>query len=100
MQLVAPPPYDLDRIDLAEYKGVWPLFDCWVHVAELCGQLSDCLLKACMRAAHTAERSRQAARAGCYLAGTGEQVCPQHFDYAPCDEARRLKTCLSRFRSV
>jgi hypothetical protein len=37
MQLAAPPPYDLDRVDLAEYKGVRPPFDRWSHVAEVCG---------------------------------------------------------------
>jgi hypothetical protein len=29
MQLAAPPPYDLDSVDLAEYKGVRPPFDRW-----------------------------------------------------------------------
>lgn len=50
MQLAAPPPYDLDRVDLAEYKGVQPPFDRWEHVAEVCGQLSDWLLNACEQA--------------------------------------------------
>lgn len=47
MQLAAPPPYDLDRVDLAEYKGVHPPFDRWEHVADVCGKLSDWLLNAC-----------------------------------------------------
>jgi len=48
MQLAAPPPYDLDSVDLAEYKGVKPPFDRWSHVAEICGTLSDWLLNACV----------------------------------------------------
>ncbi len=52
MQLAAPPPGDLGSVDLAEYKGVHPPFDRWSHVAEICGQVSDCLLKACMQALH------------------------------------------------
>jgi hypothetical protein len=47
MQLAAPPPYDLDDLDLSEYKGVRPPFDHWSHVVEVCGQLSDQLLRAC-----------------------------------------------------
>ncbi|HZZ61352.1 MAG TPA: hypothetical protein VFE63_09280 [Roseiarcus sp.] len=50
MQLAAPPPYDLDRVNLAEYKGAKPPFDRWSHVAEICGKLSDSLLSACMQA--------------------------------------------------
>ncbi len=50
MQLAAPPPYDLDTVDLAEYKGVQPPFDRWGHVVDVCGKLSDCLLGACVRA--------------------------------------------------
>ncbi len=50
MQLAAPPPYDLDRVNLAEYKGVKPPFDQWSHVVSVCGDLSDWLLNACMQA--------------------------------------------------
>ncbi|WP_194270113.1 hypothetical protein [Candidatus Methylospira mobilis] len=50
MQLAAPPPYDLDSVDLAEYKGVQPPFDRWSHVANVCGQLSDRLLNSCEQA--------------------------------------------------
>jgi hypothetical protein len=50
MQLAAPPPYDLDRVNLAEYKGVKPPFDQWSHVVAVCGDLSDWLLNACVRA--------------------------------------------------
>jgi len=50
MQLAAPPPYDLDSVDLAEYKGVRPPFDRWSHVAEVCGQVSDRLLNSCVQA--------------------------------------------------
>jgi hypothetical protein len=40
-QLADPRPYDLDAVDLAEYKGVRPPFDRWEHVAETCACLSD-----------------------------------------------------------
>jgi hypothetical protein len=50
MQLAAPPPYDLDSVDLGEYKGVQPPFDRWSHVADVCGKLSDWLLGACEQA--------------------------------------------------
>ena len=43
-QLADPRPYDLDTVDLAEYKGVRPPFDCWSHVAEICAGLSNHLL--------------------------------------------------------
>lgn len=47
MQLASPPPYDLDKVALAEYKGVHPPFDRWEYVADVCGRLSDWLLNAC-----------------------------------------------------
>jgi hypothetical protein len=50
MQLAAPPPYDLDTVNLAEYKGVKPPFDQWSHVVEVCARLSDGLLSACVAA--------------------------------------------------
>jgi hypothetical protein len=50
MQLAAPAPYDLDRVNLAEYKGVKPPLNQWSHVAAVCGKLSDCLLNACTHA--------------------------------------------------
>ena len=63
MQLAAPPPYDLDSVDLAEYKGVKPPFDRWSHVAEICGTLSDWLLNACVVALRgDASSSGQSAR--------------------------------------
>ena len=40
-QLADPRPYDLDTVDLAEYKGVRPPFDRWDHVVETCARLSD-----------------------------------------------------------
>lgn len=43
-QLADPRPYDLDTLDLAEYKGVLPPFDRWSHVAEVCAALSDHLI--------------------------------------------------------
>jgi hypothetical protein len=39
-QLADPRPYDLDSVDLKEYKGVRPPFDAWIHIAEVCAQLS------------------------------------------------------------
>ena len=50
MQLAAPRPYDLDSVDLAEYKGVRPPFDRWSHVAAVCGEVSDALLERCVQA--------------------------------------------------
>ena len=49
-QLAAPQPYDLDSVDLTEYKGVRPPFDRWGHVAEVCGKVSDALLERCVQA--------------------------------------------------
>ena len=40
-QLAATPPFDLDSVDLSEYKGVAPPFNSWDHVAAVCGKLSD-----------------------------------------------------------
>lgn len=57
MQFAAPPPYDLDQVDLAEYKGVQPPFDRWGHVVEVCGKLSDWLLAASVKALSVAGRS-------------------------------------------
>jgi hypothetical protein len=48
MQLAEPPPFDLDEVELAEYKGVQPPFHQWSHVADICGQLSDRLLSTCV----------------------------------------------------
>lgn len=50
MQFAAPHADDLDSVDLSEYKGVQPPFDQWSHVADICGQLSDCLLNAVLQA--------------------------------------------------
>ncbi|MGH9828382.1 MAG: hypothetical protein ACREDR_34590, partial [Blastocatellia bacterium] len=50
MQLAAPAPHDLDGENLGEYKGVKPPFDRWSHVADVCGKVSDSLLKDCMQA--------------------------------------------------
>jgi hypothetical protein len=44
-QLADPRPYDLDDVDLAEYKGVKPPLDHWNEVAEICGRLSERLLQ-------------------------------------------------------
>jgi len=69
MQLAAPSPYDLDRVNLAEYKGVTPPFDQWGHVVAVCGDLSDWLLSACVQALPTdaSEMAEQAqARIGAW----------------------------------
>ena len=50
MQFAAPQPYDLDSVDLTEYKGVRPPFNRWSHVVEVCGKLSDQLLDRCVQA--------------------------------------------------
>jgi hypothetical protein len=64
MQFAAPPPYDLDSVDLTEYKGVRPPFDRWTHVAEICGMLSDRLLARCAQALQAdVSPTAQAARA-------------------------------------
>jgi hypothetical protein len=64
MQLAAPPPYDLQGDDLAQYKGVRAPFDHWNHVADVCGKLSDRLLTACVQGlradASTAAQETQA----------------------------------------
>jgi hypothetical protein len=52
-QLAAPAPYDLDSVDLAEYKGVRPPFDHWSHVVDVCGVLSDRLVDRCIHALQT-----------------------------------------------
>jgi hypothetical protein len=57
MQLAAPPPYDLDGVDLAQYKGVRPPFDRWEHVADVCGKLSDRLLNVCEKTLRDAPTS-------------------------------------------
>jgi hypothetical protein len=63
MQLAAPPPFDLDTLDLAEYKGVRPPFDRWEHVVDVCGEVSDQLLSACLAALRSdASPSAQEAR--------------------------------------
>jgi hypothetical protein len=40
-QLADPRPYDLDSIDLAEYKGIRAPLNQWANVAEICASLSD-----------------------------------------------------------
>ncbi|WP_193771066.1 hypothetical protein [Candidatus Magnetaquicoccus inordinatus] len=50
VQLAAPQPYDLESVDLAEYKGVQPPFIHWSYVSEVCGKLSDQLLHVCLQA--------------------------------------------------
>lgn len=39
-QLAEPRPYDLDAVNLAEYKGVRAPFDSWQYVSETCAGLS------------------------------------------------------------
>jgi hypothetical protein len=48
MQLAAPSPYGLQGDDLSEYRGVHAPFDHWSHVGEVCGKLSDRLLRDCV----------------------------------------------------
>jgi hypothetical protein len=40
-QLADPRPYDLDRVDLAEYKGIRAPLNQWANVTEVCASLSD-----------------------------------------------------------
>jgi hypothetical protein len=40
-QLADPRPYDLDGVDLAEYKGIRAPLNRWANVAEICARLSD-----------------------------------------------------------
>lgn len=40
-QLADPRPYDLDSVDLAEYKGIRAPLNAWANVAEICASLSD-----------------------------------------------------------
>jgi hypothetical protein len=40
-QLADPRPYDLDSVDLAEYKGIRAPLNQWASVAEICARLSD-----------------------------------------------------------
>lgn len=60
-QLADPLPYDLDKVDLAEYKGVRPPFDRWGHVVETCARLSD-RLAGRFSVALTSDPAAQAAR--------------------------------------
>jgi hypothetical protein len=39
-QLAEPRPYELDAVNLAEYKGVRAPFDSWQYVSETCAGLS------------------------------------------------------------
>lgn len=43
-QLGQPEPYDLDDVDLSEYKGLVSPYDKWEYVREKCGKLSAILL--------------------------------------------------------
>jgi len=43
-QLRQPQPFDLDDVDLKEYKGVKPPYDSWAHVEQQCTKLSMDLL--------------------------------------------------------
>ncbi len=39
-QLADPRPYDLDSVDLSEYKGIRAPLNMWANVAEICASLS------------------------------------------------------------
>jgi len=61
-QLADPRPYDLDAVDLSEYKGIRPPLDQWDRVARVCADLSDRLLHDYM-ALLTVDASPQAGEA-------------------------------------
>jgi hypothetical protein len=39
-QLAEPEPYDLDQMDLSQYKGLKPPYNSWENIADICGKLS------------------------------------------------------------
>lgn len=43
-QLGQPEPYDLDGLDLSEYKGIKPPYDDWSHIQKQCETISNQLL--------------------------------------------------------
>ena len=45
-QFAEPKPYDLDEVDLREYKAVQPPYDSWTYVAKRCRELSAMLTSA------------------------------------------------------
>jgi hypothetical protein len=45
-QFADPRPYDLDEVNLAEYKEVKPPYDDWGHVAGRCAEMSTALAAA------------------------------------------------------
>ena len=45
-QLADPRPYDLDSVDLAEYKGIQPPFTNWTNIAQIAATLSNQLTHA------------------------------------------------------
>ena len=42
-QLAEPKPYDLDEIDIADYKGIAPPLDRWENISEVCTRVSALL---------------------------------------------------------
>ena len=42
-QLAEPKPYDLDEIDIADYKGIAPPLDRWENIANICNRVSAIL---------------------------------------------------------
>ena len=42
-QLAEPKPWDLEGIDLSQYKGIKPPFDCWTNVERICEEISVAL---------------------------------------------------------
>ena len=42
-QLAEPKPYDLDEIDIADYKGIAPPLDRWENISEVCTRVSAIL---------------------------------------------------------
>ncbi len=42
-QLAEPRPYDLDGIDIADYKGIVSPLDCWENIVKICNRISAIL---------------------------------------------------------
>lgn len=63
-QFADPRPYDLDHVNLAEYRGVQPPFNEWSHITEICCELSETLVNnyAAMLALDASPKAKGAAR--------------------------------------
>ena len=88
-QLADPRPYDLNGVDLAEYKGVRPPYDRWEQVAAACSALSASLIHAFLPAPvqdSTAESSMTRANIELWLAARSSGDTP------PLEKLPGLKT--------